>query len=52
MNPEILKSYREGLCPNAEFLQPKILAFRTNEWDEAALTNQLKALTQTISDFE
>jgi perosamine synthetase len=52
MNPDILKSYSKGLCPNAEFLQPKILAFRTNEWDEAARTIQLKALIQTISDFE
>jgi perosamine synthetase len=52
MNPNILKSYRQGLCPNSESLQPKILAFRTNEWDEAARTIQLKALIQTISDFE
>jgi perosamine synthetase len=51
MNQEILKSYKKGLCPNAEFLQPKILAFRTNEWDDAGQDVQIHALSKTISDF-
>ena len=40
-----------GLCPNAEYLQPRILAFRTNEWDENQAASQADALQKTIQDF-
>ncbi len=40
-----------GLCPNAEYLQPRILAFRTNEWDASQAELQAEALRKTIQDF-
>ena len=43
--------YRAGYCPNAEYIQPKILAFRTNEWDEALCDIQIGALRSTIDYF-
>ncbi len=47
-----LGDYSKGLCPNAEYLQPRILAFRTNEWDKKESTKQQLALKNTISYFE
>jgi perosamine synthetase len=49
--PEIFKEYKKGNCPNAEYLQPKILAFRTNEWSKKSLQVQCSALNQTIKYF-
>lgn len=48
----VLKTYKEGLCKNAEYLQPKILAFRTNEWSKKQRTTQLKALEKTLKYFD
>jgi perosamine synthetase len=46
-----LSQYKSGLCPNAESIQPKILAFRTNEWSDKALRIQTSALFKTIKYF-
>jgi perosamine synthetase len=43
--------YVRGYCPNAEYIQPRILAFRTNEWDEVIASAQLEALEQTTKFF-
>jgi perosamine synthetase len=43
--------YKAGYCPNAEYLQPRILAFRTNEWDEELCDIQIGALRKTIDYF-
>lgn len=43
--------YVRGYCPNAEYIQPRILAFRTNEWDEDIASVQLEALEQTTKFF-
>ncbi len=45
------ESLVSGLCPNAEYLQPRILAFRTNEWKESEAEIQAEALHKTILDF-
>lgn len=51
----IPKSYFEslaiGLCPNAEYLQPRILAFRTNEWGSGQAEVQAEALRKTVESF-
>lgn len=44
--------YQAGYCPNAEYIQPRILAFRTNEWDEELCNIQIDALEKTISYFD
>ncbi len=51
ISSETLGSYREGLCPNAEYIQPRLLAFRTNEWDLEGLELQVEALRKTIQYF-
>jgi perosamine synthetase len=38
-------------CPNAVFVQPRILAFRTNEWSPKGRNKQLQALKNTINFF-
>ncbi len=43
--------YIEGLCPVAEELQPKLLQFKTNYWDEAAAIKQAEILKKTIRFF-
>lgn len=43
--------YKAGYCPNAEYIQPRILAFRTNEWDEELFEIQISALRKTIDYF-
>lgn len=47
-----LEEYRIGLCPVAERIQPRILSFRTNEWSDAGLNDQLQALRKTIDFFD
>lgn len=46
-----LSGYKKGLCPVSEYLQPRILAFRTNEWDSEQLQTQANALRKTINYF-
>jgi len=40
--------YRQGLCPCAEALQPKLLQFRTNYWRREDAEKQAEILTRTI----
>ena len=45
-------SYQEGECPISEEIQPKVLAFRTNEWTKQALKSQTDALEKTLRFFD
>lgn len=45
-------SYGNGLCPVAESVQPCLLQFKTNYWDEGQAAEQAGILRQTISFFE
>lgn len=47
----IWQIYKEGLCPVAEFLQPRMLQLKTNYWniDEAKI--QAEVLNKTIKEF-
>jgi perosamine synthetase len=49
IQPEYLSSYKQGLCPNAEFLQPRLVQLKTNYWelDEAKL--QAEALNTALN---
>jgi perosamine synthetase len=46
-----LKSYRRGLCPVAESVQPKLLQFKTNYWDSDSAGRQADILRRTIASF-
>lgn len=43
--------YEKGLCPIAESIQPQLLQFKTNYWDEADAVEQAKILRKTIQYF-
>jgi perosamine synthetase len=43
--------YRKGLCPVAEKLQPRLLQFKTNYWNEEDAVRQAGILEQTIEYF-
>ena len=43
--------FSDGTCPISEKLQPRILAFRTNEWTVRGLREQATALRKTIQQF-
>lgn len=49
--PGIRQDYQTSLCPNAEYLQPRLLQFKTNYWDEADLTRQVEILEKTIREL-
>ena len=51
MPEDYFDKFGEGYCPNAEYLQPRILAFRTNEWDLDESKHQADALFKTIELF-
>lgn len=44
--------YKRGLCPVAERVQPELLQFKTNYWDEADSIRQAEILRKTVEDFE
>ena len=43
--------FRQGQCPNAERLQPSIVAFRTNNWSRQRFSAEVKALRMTLRQF-
>lgn len=52
--PQIYGSvdYREGLCPVAESIQPKIMQFKTNYRDQHVALEKAQALADTIRDVK
>lgn len=51
INPLILETYGDGLCPNAEFLQPRLVQFKTNYWDTSRIDHQALALNKALNFF-
>ena len=47
----INKNYEKKICPNAEYLQPKIKQFKTNYIDKDQVTNQADILKETLEFF-
>lgn len=43
--------YRPGLCPTAEIIQPQLLQFKTDYWDERDSIRQAQILKRTIEYF-
>ncbi len=46
------QSYKKGLCPVAEEIQPQILAFKTNYWNWQEAEKQAEILKKTIKFFD
>ena len=44
--------YKDGLCPNAEFLQPRILSFPNNQFEQNDLAQDLEALSKTLKHLK
>lgn len=43
--------YNQTVCPNAEFLQPRLLQFKTNYYKEDEIKRQAEILRQTMAYF-
>lgn len=46
-----LSRYREGSCPVAERLQPRLVQFKTNYWDISRAHQQAEILNKTLRTF-
>ncbi len=46
-----IRMYRQGLCPVAEKLQPRMLQFKTNYWDWEQAEKQADVLKKTIQQL-
>ena len=46
------QEFNKGLCPNAEYLQSRIISFQNNYLDSETLEKQLEALKKTIYFFQ
>ncbi|MFN8209396.1 MAG: DegT/DnrJ/EryC1/StrS family aminotransferase [Bacteroidales bacterium] len=45
------QKYEPGLCPNAEYLQPRMIQMKTNYWDLTEAEHQAEILYKTIKQF-
>lgn len=52
ISPENIKSYKPGLCPVAEDLQPRLMQFKTNYWDVDRAYQQADILQSTLAKFD
>lgn len=46
-----LDSYKPGLCPNAEWLQPRLFQFKTNYWNIYDAEEQAEILYKTLKKY-
>lgn len=49
--PGVWQKYHSGLCPNAEYLQPRIIQMKTNYWNIEEAIIQAEILRKTIERF-
>jgi len=47
----VWQKYISGLCPNAEYLQPRMIQLKTNYWDATEAIKQAEILRKTIINF-
>ncbi len=48
----VKQRYEHGLCPNSEFLQPRMIQMKTNYWNIEEAEAQGKILKKTINEFK
>lgn len=46
-----IEKYRTGICPAAEYLQPRMFMFKTNYWDWQKAQSQAEILSETLNYF-
>ncbi|MHA1381290.1 MAG: DegT/DnrJ/EryC1/StrS family aminotransferase [Candidatus Helarchaeota archaeon] len=49
--PGVWQRYSPGLCPNAEYLQPRMIQLKTNYWNLSEAKRQAHILSKTIKEF-
>jgi perosamine synthetase len=49
--PGVWQKYTRDLCPNAEYLQKRMLQFKTNYWDLTEAERQAEILRKTTEEF-
>jgi len=47
----ITQKFEKGLCPNAEYLQKRMICMKTNYWDLSEAKEQAVILKRTLSEF-
>ena len=47
-----ISKYKSNPCPNAKYLQPRLLCFKTNYWDWDDAIKQADVLKKTLKSFE
>lgn len=47
----VWQKYEKGLCPNAEYLQPRMIQLKTNYWDLQEAVQQAEILRKTVQEF-
>jgi perosamine synthetase len=52
MLPGVWQKYKKGLCPVAEYLQPRMIQMKTNYWNLDEAVAQGEALRKTINMFK
>lgn len=52
ISDETLVSYKQGLCPTAEKIQPRLLQFKTNYWNWKEALEQAKILESCLMYFD
>lgn len=50
--PGTWQGYEPGLCPNAEYLQPRMIQLKTNYWKDGDAERQADVLHRTLRDWE
>ena len=48
----IHQKFSKGLCPNAEFLQKRMICMKTNYWDLNEAVEQANILKKTLGEFD
>ena len=51
ISSETLNSYRKGLCPAAESIQPQLLQLKTNYWNPVQAERQAEILKKTVESI-
>jgi perosamine synthetase len=49
---DIWQNYSKGLCPNAEFIQPRLIQLKTNYWNLDDAKKQAEILEKSILEFK
>jgi len=47
----VWQKYEKGLCPNAEYLQPRMIQLKTNYWNLSEADRQAEILAKAIKEF-